>query len=45
MEKKEFYCGNEETAAAIAEVLDFLSIGYEIYTIDGEYQILVSKEI
>jgi hypothetical protein len=43
MLEKEFYTGTEETASAIAEVLDFLSIGYEIYTIDGEYHIKVTK--
>lgn len=37
MMSKEFYCGLEETAEFLKEVLRELDIDSEIFTIDGEY--------
>lgn len=43
MMSKEFYCGLEETAVFLQEVLRELDIDSEIFTIDGEYMVEVEK--
>lgn len=43
--EQNFYAGTEEVASAITEVLDFLSVGYRIEIVDGEYEIYVSTPV
>ena len=43
--EQNFYCGTEEVAATVAQVLTFLSVGYRIEIVDGEYEVYVSTPI
>ena len=42
--EKIFYCGTIEVAQAIVDVLIYLGIDYTVRIVDGEAELIVSKE-